>query len=91
MRNKTETVMDQKDRAMRGWLGEPQPKRDHDPSHRFKWHKMMGATHLLPEEEKEAIRQEAQLYAAETGADHKKRGSSSSAKSVGSKTSSDSP
>ena len=46
MRNKTETVMDQKDRAMRGWLGEPQPQRDHKPSHALKWYKIMGAAEL---------------------------------------------
>ena len=41
--------MDQKVRAIRGWLGEPPPERDYKPSRALKWHKMMGAAELLPE------------------------------------------
>ena len=40
---------------------EPPPDRERTPpSHRYKWHKMMGATNLLPDEEREAIRQAKQ-------------------------------
>lgn len=35
--------------AERGWLEEPQPERDHKPSHALKWYKMMGAADLPPE------------------------------------------
>ena len=54
--------MDQKDRAMRGWLGEPPPERERTPlSHEHKWRKMMGAAEPLPnqydtEEAREAHR-----------------------------------
>jgi len=41
--------MGQKDRAMRGWLGDPPLQHDHRPSHALKWYKMMGAAELLPE------------------------------------------
>jgi hypothetical protein len=34
--------------AERGWIADPQSERDHEPSHAFKWYKMMGAAHLLP-------------------------------------------
>ncbi len=47
--------------AERGWIGDPPPDRERTPSsHRYKWHKMMGATNLLPVEEREAIRQAKQ-------------------------------
>lgn len=47
--------------AERGWIGDPLPDRERTPpSHRYKWHKMMGATNLLPAEEREAIRQATQ-------------------------------
>ena len=36
------------------------------PSHRYKWHKMMGATNLWPEEEREAIRQAKQQVGEES-------------------------
>ena len=35
--------------ARKGWIGDPQPQRDHKPSHALKWYKMMGAAHLLAE------------------------------------------
>ena len=35
--------------ARKGWIGDPQPERDHKPSHALKWYKMMGAAHLLAE------------------------------------------
>jgi len=34
--------------ARKGWIGEPQPQRDHKPSHALKWYKMMGAAEHLP-------------------------------------------
>lgn len=47
---KTEAVMDQKDKAMSGWIGDPPPDRERTPpSHANKWYKMMGAAHLLPD------------------------------------------
>ncbi len=54
----TEMVMDQKDRAMRGWLTDspPPPPRPYIPGEEHKWYKMMGATDLVPEREREAIR-----------------------------------
>ena len=34
----------------RGWLGEPPQERERTPpSHAYKWYKMMGAAHLLPD------------------------------------------
>ena len=39
--------MDQKVRAMRGWLGEPPPECDLKPPPALKWYKMMGAAELL--------------------------------------------
>ena len=47
-----------KDRAMRGWLSDPPPPppRTYAPGEEHKWYKMMGATDLLPEREREALR-----------------------------------
>ena len=60
--------VDQRNRAMRGWLVEPPPvpaAGAPPPSHRYKWHKMMGATNLLPDEEREAIRQASRRHVEE--------------------------
>jgi hypothetical protein len=54
--------------AERGWIGDPPPDRERTPSsHRYKWHKMMGATNLLPDEEREAIRQAEFRWEERTG------------------------
>jgi hypothetical protein len=47
-----------KERAMRGWLTDPPPPppRDYHPGEEHKWYKMMGAAHLLPPREREALR-----------------------------------
>ena len=35
--------------AERGWIADPPPERERTPpSHRYKWHRMMGATNLCP-------------------------------------------
>ena len=53
--------------AERGWIGDPPPDHERTPrSHRYKWHKLMGATNLLPEEEREAIRQAKQQVGEES-------------------------
>jgi len=35
--------------AERGWIADPPPRREHKPSHEFKWYKMMGARELVPQ------------------------------------------
>ena len=46
-------MVDNNDRAMRGWLSDPPPPpREHRPGEEYKWYKMMGAAHLLPPQEK---------------------------------------
>ncbi|MGB8502833.1 hypothetical protein [Mycobacterium sp.] len=48
--------MDQQDRAMRGWLGEPPPERERTPlSHALKWRIMMGNGQFLTEEDKDRL------------------------------------
>ena len=50
-------MVDNNDRAMRGWLSDPPPPpREHRPGEEYKWYKMMGAVHMLPERERKALR-----------------------------------
>jgi hypothetical protein len=43
---------------MRGWLSDPPPPppRTYAPGEEHKWYKMRGAAHLLPRQEREALR-----------------------------------
>jgi hypothetical protein len=45
--------MDNKDKAMKGWLTDTPPPtpREKTPGEEHKWYKMMGAAHLLPQED----------------------------------------
>ena len=51
-------MVDNKGRAVRGWLSDPPPPppRTYTPGEEHKWYKMMGATDLLPQQVREAIR-----------------------------------
>ena len=51
-------MVDNKERAMRGWLTDspPPPPRTYIPGEEYKWYKMMGAAHMLPERERKALR-----------------------------------
>ena len=51
-------MVDNKGRAVRGWLSDPPPPppRTYAPGEEYKWYKMMGATDLLPEREREVLR-----------------------------------
>jgi hypothetical protein len=67
--------MDNTQRAMRGWLTDtpPPPPRIYAPREEHKWYKMMGATDLLPQQEREAIRRSAAKHIAEIEAEQERK------------------
>jgi hypothetical protein len=53
-------VVDNKERAMRGWLTDspPPPPRTYIPGEEYKWYWMMGAAKDIPQRERERIERE---------------------------------
>ncbi len=60
--------------AERGWIVEPPPNPPATPpSHRYKWYKMMGKTHLIPLQEREAMRRAGAQYIVEIQAEQERK------------------